>query len=149
MQTGGTKQSSYVMSDQQANTRTVVDDAAFEKIVASPSNMLKNPVFANGLDSWRKRVETSDEGAVVDADGKKAFHLKITKDDKKWYGVYQNIDVPRGSYIYLAKLKSKNKTVRIPRLSHYKRGGKQQSNTAFKNTFRHQRFIPFEIILLY
>lgn len=125
VQTGGTMQSSYVMSDQQANTRTVVDDAAFEKIVASPSNMLKNPVFANGLDSWRKRVETSDEGAVVDADGKKAFHLKITKDDKKWYGVYQNIDVPRGSYIYLAKLKSKNKTVRIPRLSHYKRGGKQ------------------------
>ena len=125
VETAGTKQSSYVMSDQQASTRTIVDDKAFERIVASPSNMLKNPVFANGLDSWKKRAETSDEGTVVDADGKKALHLKITKEDRKWYGVYQDINVPRGSYIYLAKLKSKNKAVQIPRLTHFKRGGKQ------------------------
>lgn len=120
VKTGGTKQSSYVMSDQQADTRAAVDADAFEKIVRSNSNLLKNPMFEKGLEAWSPRAGTTDEAKVVDIDGKKALNLKISKDDRVWYGMQQNVVVPRGSYMYIVKAKSKDRAVRIPRLSHSK-----------------------------
>ncbi len=118
--TGGTKQVSYVMSDQQADTRSVIDKKAYEAIMNSPSNLIKNPSFENGLDGWYKRHNTTTQAEVVDGGyfGKKALRLVPNdKTEKQWFGIHQNVDIGQfKSYIYITAVLSKNATVRVPRI---------------------------------
>lgn len=129
VKTGGTKQASYVMSDQQADTRSEIDKKAFERLVNSDVNLVKNPSFENGLDGWYKRSGTTDQVEVVDGGffGAKALRLKI-KGDKVWYGLQQDIPAKFGqTYIHIVGVLNKKDTMRVPRLRLDAKGLKSSS----------------------
>ena len=130
VKTSGTKQASYIMSDQKADTRTAVDFEAFERILNSPANMAKNPSFENGLDGWYKRYTTKHQANIVDGGiyGKKALHVKID-ELKDWYGIHQDIKELRAgqNYIYAVALKVKKGVVNVPRIRLTQTGAKKDS----------------------
>ncbi len=118
VETSGTKQSSYIMSDQRADTRSSVDRAAFEKLFNSEINLVKNPSFENGMEGWYKRSGTTGEAEIVDGGifGKKALRVKIPGDGK-WYGLQQDIPAEMGkSYICALSVLTKEQTLKLPRL---------------------------------
>ncbi|MBO5254981.1 MAG: carbohydrate binding domain-containing protein, partial [Opitutales bacterium] len=118
VKTGGTKQSSYIMSDQKADTHFAVDFKAFERMLNSPSNMAKNPSFEEDINGWYKRYTTKDEAKVVDGGiyGKKALSVKIDKS-KDWFGVHQDIkNIQYGkSYICAIAVKAIKGDMMLPR----------------------------------
>lgn len=130
VQTGGTKQASYVMSDQLADTRSAIDFNAYEKLVNSPSNMVGNPSFEDGLKVWYKRYNTTNQVEIVDGGlfGKKALRVKIDPPkEKDWYGLHQDIkNISAGkNYIYITAIKTNEGVVNVPRLRLYQSGMKE------------------------
>ena len=131
VKTGGTKQSSYIMSDQKADTRSVVDFKAFERMLNSPSNMVKNSSFEEDLNGWYKRYTTKDEANVVDGGiyGKKALSVKIDKE-KDWFGIHKDIkNIQYGkNYICAVAVNVKSGAkVNIPRVRLTQKGKKDST----------------------
>ncbi|MBE6412450.1 MAG: DUF4091 domain-containing protein [Opitutales bacterium] len=131
VKTGGTKQASYIMSDQKADTRSVVDFKAFERMLNSPSNMVKNSSFEEDLNGWYKRYTTKDEANVVDGGiyGKKALSVKIDKD-KDWFGIHKDIkNIQYGkNYICAVAVNVKSGVkVNIPRVRLTQKGKKDST----------------------
>ena len=131
VKTGGTKQASYIMSDQKADTRSVVDFKGFERMLNSPSNMVKNSSFEEGLKGWYKRYTTKDEAKIIDGGiyGKKVLSVKIDKE-KDWFGIHKDIkNIEYGkNYICAVAVNIKGgKKVNIPRVRLTPKGKKDST----------------------
>ncbi len=102
VKTSGTRQVSYIPSDQVAEVRNNLSFNDFFEIFKQNNNLLKNGDFEQDLAHWSFRRKISEQIVSIVEDetfGKKALRFKTDKENKSYPGIEQSVKIkPKTTY---------------------------------------------------
>ncbi|MBO5255696.1 MAG: carbohydrate binding domain-containing protein, partial [Opitutales bacterium] len=102
VKTSGTRQVSYIPSDQVAEVRNNLNFNDFVEIFNKNNNLLKNGSFEQDFAHWTFRRKISKQIVSIVEDetfGKKALRFKTDKENKTYPGIEQSVKIkPKTTY---------------------------------------------------